>query len=130
MLFALYSAVNCNNLIFFNFFFFLSVLNIFQEIVTMVIKRLRFWPVSNVFDQWKEFTARQRELKVATKQVQDLHVQLQQKMVFRIWKECYEGSSKARLQSVGHHKPLILWSTSIMLPLWATGSSIDPVGFK
>lgn len=69
----------------------------------MVIKRLRFWPVSNVFDQWKEFTARQRELKVATKQVQDLHVQLQQKMVFRIWKECYEGSSKARLQSVGYH---------------------------
>ncbi|XP_076085843.1 uncharacterized protein LOC143056610 isoform X2 [Mytilus galloprovincialis] len=70
-----------------------------REVVTMFIKRLRFWPLSNVFDQWKEFTARQREMKAATKQVKELHVQLQQKMVFRIWRETYEGSSKAKIQS-------------------------------
>ncbi|XP_071111904.1 uncharacterized protein [Haliotis cracherodii] len=44
-----------------------------KVLVTTAVTRLRMWPVSSVFDQWLEFTARQRELMSLSSRLQQLH---------------------------------------------------------
>ncbi|KAJ8319862.1 hypothetical protein KUTeg_001449 [Tegillarca granosa] len=50
------------------------------EIVFLVIKRIRFYPLSTIFDQWKEYTAQQRQFKQLSAQVISLCNQMETKM--------------------------------------------------
>ncbi|KAK3578018.1 hypothetical protein CHS0354_027231 [Potamilus streckersoni] len=74
-----------------------------REIVTNVVTRLRHWPVSILFDQWKEFTIRQRELKNFAKVMSERHQSLTLSMIFKTWVRHYKSMKLAR-----EHRNVIL----------------------
>ncbi|KAL5012448.1 hypothetical protein ScPMuIL_010999 [Solemya velum] len=57
-----------------------------RNVVTRVITKLKFWPLSVVFDQWKEFTHRQSELQAHHRQLSTLHQHTVQKLFFTNWR--------------------------------------------
>ncbi|KAK6176846.1 hypothetical protein SNE40_015071 [Patella caerulea] len=67
-----------------------------QELVRMFVVRFSNWPVSIVFDQWKEFAIRQRELKEYAHQVEELSQSVKLKLAFRAWKKQFYGMEKAK----------------------------------
>ncbi|KAK3104624.1 hypothetical protein FSP39_006445 [Pinctada imbricata] len=67
-----------------------------KEIVTTAIKRLRFWPVSTVFDQWREYAIKQRELRYASHQLTQRVCNLELSLAFEQWRSNYVFSSKAK----------------------------------
>ncbi|KAJ8320385.1 hypothetical protein KUTeg_001972 [Tegillarca granosa] len=64
------------------------------EIVFLVIKRIRFYPLSTIFDQWKEYTAQQRQFKQLSAQVISLCNQMETKMVLILNLHFYEITTK------------------------------------
>ncbi|XP_033763596.1 uncharacterized protein LOC117344856 isoform X2 [Pecten maximus] len=67
-----------------------------RTLVFHAVKRLRFWPISIAFDQWKEFTNRQRELKVLSNQLQAYIKEAKMRHVFRIWRTAQTNNHKAK----------------------------------
>ncbi|XP_050412633.1 uncharacterized protein LOC126827382 [Patella vulgata] len=67
-----------------------------QELVRIFVVRFSNWPVSIVFDQWKEFVIRQRELKEYAQQVEELSQSVKLKLAFRAWKKQFYGMEKAK----------------------------------
>ncbi|GFN96124.1 hypothetical protein PoB_002263000, partial [Plakobranchus ocellatus] len=67
-----------------------------KETAEQAIKRLTHWPVCTVFEQWREFTARERQLKQSAAQLRTQCAILEEAQVFRKWRENYLGASRAR----------------------------------
>ncbi|KAL3861077.1 hypothetical protein ACJMK2_007163 [Sinanodonta woodiana] len=74
-----------------------------REIVTNVVTRLRHWPVSILFDQWKEFTIRRRELNGLAKLMSERHQFLTMSLIFKIWVRHYKAMKLAR-----EHRDVVL----------------------
>jgi hypothetical protein len=71
-----------------------------QEIVVTVVHRLRHWPVSVVFDQWREFTSRQREFKNLTTQMISIHQELAVKQHYSAWLKQFQAMKMAKQHHV------------------------------
>ncbi|XP_060083146.1 uncharacterized protein LOC132562420 [Ylistrum balloti] len=67
-----------------------------RTLVFHAVKRLRFWPISIAFDQWKEFTYRQRELKTLSNQLQAYIREAKMRHVLRIWRTAQTNNNKAK----------------------------------
>ncbi|OWF37145.1 hypothetical protein KP79_PYT21337 [Mizuhopecten yessoensis] len=67
-----------------------------RTLVFHAVKRLRFWPISVAFDQWKEFTNRQRELKALSNQLQAYIKEAEMRRVLRIWRTAQANNNKAK----------------------------------
>ncbi|XP_062597363.1 uncharacterized protein LOC134258788 [Saccostrea cucullata] len=67
-----------------------------KTLVTTAVKRIRFWPVSIVFDQWWEYTVHQRELRTLCKQASDVIQRQRLKFAFRVWRSLYQRETQAR----------------------------------
>ncbi|XP_052225286.1 uncharacterized protein LOC127840885 isoform X16 [Dreissena polymorpha] len=74
-----------------------------REIVVTVVHRLRHWPVSVVFDQWREFTSRQREFKNLTTQMISIHQELAVKQHYSAWLKQFQAMKMAKQ----HHDHII-----------------------
>ncbi|XP_046547508.1 uncharacterized protein LOC124257486 [Haliotis rubra] len=66
-----------------------------KDLVTTAVTRMRMWPVSSVFDQWLEFTARQRELKSLSSRLQQLHDHTTLVIFLHDWKTQHADMVKA-----------------------------------
>ncbi|XP_059143565.1 uncharacterized protein LOC131930925 [Physella acuta] len=64
--------------------------------VTQVITRLRHWPLCVAFDQWREFTEREVQLKSAAASVRSRHSSIQVLLAFREWKQSYLYNTRAQ----------------------------------
>ncbi|XP_041377399.1 uncharacterized protein LOC121389816 [Gigantopelta aegis] len=62
-----------------------------KNIVLTVVKRLRHWPVSVLLDQWKEFTARQLELKRLRSRLAEIHHRCILTLALRDWRQNYSA---------------------------------------
>lgn len=80
-----------------------------REIIETVVNRLRHWPVSVMFDQWKEYTARQREFKLLSAQLVSLHEKLELKTRFNAWAQHHRDMklAKQHYEQVLQHKALL-----------------------
>ena len=67
-----------------------------QEIVVTVVSRLRNWPVSILFEQWKEFTARQQEFKSLTTRMISIQQKLAASQYFGMWIRKYHAMRLAK----------------------------------
>ena len=67
-----------------------------QEIVVTVVNRLRHWPISIVFEQWKEYTARQSEFKLLTTKMNSIHQELALKQYFSSWIQYHKEMKLAK----------------------------------
>lgn len=67
-----------------------------QSHVTQVITRLRHWPLCVAFDQWREFTEREVQLKSAAASVKSQHSRIQVLLAFREWKQSYLYNTRAQ----------------------------------
>ncbi|ESO99393.1 hypothetical protein LOTGIDRAFT_231057 [Lottia gigantea] len=79
-----------------------------RELVSVFINRLRHWPVSLIFDHWKDFIINQRELKEAANQVAEISQMLKLKLAFRRWK-CHLKS----INIAQAHRDKVVCSTAI-----------------
>ena len=64
--------------------------------MTTVVSRLRHWPLSIVFDQWKEYTARQQEFKSLTTQMIGVQEKLAVCQYFNSWVKTYHAMKLAK----------------------------------
>ncbi|WAR15777.1 hypothetical protein MAR_005882 [Mya arenaria] len=95
-----------------------------REIVVTVVHRLRHWPVAIMFDQWREFTSRQREFKHLTTQMTSVQEKLadqvlQHKALLSLI--LYRNSrkqKKSRNQIAKAHFAIKVFSK--VFPLWQT----------
>ncbi|XP_045163017.2 uncharacterized protein LOC123527556 isoform X2 [Mercenaria mercenaria] len=80
-----------------------------REIVVTVVNRLWHWPVSIVFEQWKEYTARQSEFKLLTAQMIRVQQGLALKQYFNSWVQHYREMklAKQHYEQVLQHKALL-----------------------
>ena len=67
-----------------------------QEIVTTVVSRLRHWPLSIIFDQWKDFASRQQEFKSLTAQMISVQEKLAASRYFNSWVKTYHAMKLAK----------------------------------
>ncbi|XP_060563783.1 uncharacterized protein LOC132723125 isoform X2 [Ruditapes philippinarum] len=80
-----------------------------REIVVTVVNRLRHWPISIVFEQWKEYTARQSEFKLLTTKMISVHQELALKQYFNSWVQHHKEMKLAKhhYEEVLQHKALL-----------------------
>ncbi|XP_052821299.1 uncharacterized protein LOC128246851 isoform X2 [Mya arenaria] len=80
-----------------------------REIVVTVVHRLRHWPVAIMFDQWREFTSRQREFKHLTTQMTSVQEKLAVKQYFGSWLHSFREMrlAKQHYDQVLQHKALL-----------------------
>ncbi|GFS27385.1 hypothetical protein ElyMa_005264000 [Elysia marginata] len=67
-----------------------------KEMATLAIIRLKNWPVCLAFEQWREFTSRERQLKKAVTELRARVATLEEARMLRIWRDTYLGASLAR----------------------------------
>ncbi|KAL4221576.1 hypothetical protein ACF0H5_019833 [Mactra antiquata] len=80
-----------------------------REIVITAVTRLRHWPVSILFEQWKDYTSRQRELKHLSTQMINVQQELVTKRFFNSWLHSYRCMKLAKQhhEQVLQHKALL-----------------------
>jgi len=72
-----------------------------------VVHRLRHWPLSVMFDQWKDYTARQREFKHLTTQMISIQQGLALRQYFSGWIHYYREMKVAKQHYVSNKGSLM-----------------------
>ncbi|XP_065934156.1 uncharacterized protein [Magallana gigas] len=67
-----------------------------KTLVTTAVNRIQFWPVSIMFESWRDYTLHQRELNSLCKQAVEVVQRLQVKSAFRAWRELYHRETQCR----------------------------------
>ena len=77
-----------------------------------MVSRLCNWPLSILFDQWKEFTTRQQEFKSLTTQMVSVQEKLEARRYFNMWTKTHQAMKLAKQHYVsstlrGLHKNFV-----------------------
>uniref|UniRef100_K1R776 Sfi1 spindle body domain-containing protein n=1 Tax=Magallana gigas TaxID=29159 RepID=K1R776_MAGGI len=67
-----------------------------KTLVTTAVNRIQFWPVSIMFESWRDYTLHQRELNSLCKQAVEVVQRLRVKSAFRAWRELYHRETQCR----------------------------------